>query len=588
MAEKEFIETVYKGIAASPGVAHGPAFIFQRKELDIPRYQVPPEKREEEIARFEASLLVTRRQISAIRAEIEEKLGEDEAQIFDAHQLVLEDRALIEETEREVLESGLNIEQCFHKVASHYIEAFANIDDDYIKERVSDIRDVSRRVLHNLMGRTDVGIGLLPEPKVIVSDDVSPSDTANFDVAKVLAVVTDQGGRTSHAVIMARSINVPAVVGLNNLSFQVAPGTPLIVDGYDGLVIAYPSDTTLFRYGKIQLERENNLQRFRRSRHLPAQTIDGHLRPVRLNVEGNENEDILRGSGASGVGLFRTEALFMRGEIFPNEDEQYQAYRRILETCAPEPVVIRTLDLGGDKNPESSLFGHQEANPFMGYRAIRFCLEEPAIFKTQMRAILRAAVHGNARIMYPMITSVREVEQANRLLQECKEELSLTSHAFRADVPVGIMMETPAAAMIAELLAAQSQFFSIGTNDLIQYLLAVDRVNSRIAHLYEPNHPAVTRSLHTIIKAAREREIPVSVCGEMAGDPLYTALLLGLGATEISVSAGAVAELKFLIRSIRLDEAQNLAQRVLQASDNDTAIQLLQEYHRNCQKQQAE
>lgn len=556
-------EIVLRGIAASPGVAHGPAFVFLKRELEITRYYVPPEKREEQIARFDHALLETRRQISAIRSEIEEKLGDEEAQIFDAHQLVLEDRALIDETERELHETGYNIEYCFHKVANRYIEAFSNIDDEYIKERVSDIKDVARRLLNNLMGKADMDLSQLSSEKVIVTDDLAPSDTANLERARVAAVVTDQGSRTSHAVIMARSVNVPAVVGLHNITSLVNPDDILIVDGYDGLVIVNPSEQSLFRYGKIRLERQNVQRLFRASIHLPAVTKDGREIKLMLNVEGSESNEVLTRSGAAGIGLFRTESLFLKRDGFPTEEEQYRVYRRVVEAVNPFPVTIRTLDLGGDKTPAGKHMQYDEANPFMGFRAIRFCLENTQVFREQLRAILRASHHGNVKIMYPMICGCDELVAANKLLEECKAELAAEGVPYDSSLCVGSMIEIPSAAYSADILSKHCSFFSVGTNDLIQYMLAVDRVNDRIAHLYEPNHPAIVRTLKHIIDAGHRGGLPVSVCGEMAGDPMYAPLLLGMGADELSVGAGSLPEIKYLIRNVTFKDMQALGEAAL-------------------------
>lgn len=574
-------EIILKGIAASAGVAHGPVQLFLRKELDIPQRAVPPEHREEEIARFERGLMETRRQISAIRAEIEEKLGDEEAAIFDAHQLVLEDRALIEETIREVIESGCNIEYCFQRVANRYIDAFSRIEDEYLKERVADIRDVSRRLLCTLLGINDSGLGRLTAPAVIVGDDLTPSDTANLDKSKVLAIITDLGSRTSHAVIMARSIDIPCVVGLKNITDLVRPGEVVLVDGMDGVVIVNPGGESLHRYGKLREEREFIRRRFYEAKDLPSETRDGRPICLRLNIDGNEDLPSLKYYGGTGVGLFRTEGLFLNSHGFPDEEAQYQAYRRVIEAMAPHSVTIRTLDLGGDKNPHNSLYGYEEANPFMGFRAIRFCLENPEVFKEQLRAILRASAFGPVKVMYPMISSCEEVIAANHLLEDCRRELRAAGVAFDEGMEVGSMIEIPSAAVITDLLADHCDFFSIGTNDLIQYLLAVDRVNDRIAHLYEPNHPAVMRTLQFIFKAGHVRGIPVSVCGEMAGDPLYAALLVGMGATELSLSGSLLPAIKYLIRSVSQEQCRSLAQEVLKARTPAEISARLQAFYRD-------
>ncbi|MBN1403809.1 MAG: phosphoenolpyruvate--protein phosphotransferase [Opitutales bacterium] len=574
-------EIQIRGIAASPGVSHGPAFVFVKKELEIVRFIVAPDKREEQVARFEGALLQTKQQLRTLRCEIEEKLGDKEAQIFDAHQMVLEDRALIDAVEKEIFENGYNIEYAFHTVSNRYVEAFSNIDDDYIKERVADIKDVSRRLLHNLMGRTEMEMEGFTSAHILVSDDVSPSDTVRIDRNRVSAIVTDQGSRTSHAVIMARSINVPAVVGLHDITQRVKHGDILIVDGFEGLVIINPSEQSLFRYGRIRAQKQNAQNLFQSTLHLPALTSDGAEVKMLLNVDGSESADQLLRSGAEGVGLYRTENLFLMGDGLPSEQEQYEHYRRIVETMRPRPVTIRTLDIGGDKQMSGNMLTVDESNPFMGFRAIRLCLEYKDVFKDQLRAILRASAHGNVKIMYPMISSVKELVAANLLLEESKGELRERGQAFDDGVEVGSMIEIPGAAYVADHLAKHCKFFSIGTNDLIQYVLAVDRVNDRVAHLYEPNHPAVMRTLKFIFDAGRKAGIPVSVCGEMAGDPAYAALLFAMGADELSVSAGSLPEIKYFIRNITKKGAVEVMDRVLDMEDPAEISNLLHDFYAN-------
>lgn len=564
MSEKE--EIILRGVAAAPGVAHGPVFIFRQKDLEIPAYKIAEENLPEEIERFEQALLQTRQQIIGIRNQIASKLGEDEAQIFDAHLLVLEDKALIEETIRETEKSRYNIDHVFQSVSSRYIEAFLKIDDEYIQERVADIRDVSKRLLHNLMGRTPNIIGRFAAARVIVSEDLAPSDAAAFEKDKVLGLVTDLGGRTSHAVIMARSLDVPAVVGLHDISQKVDIGDTVLVDGFSGRVVVNPSEDTLFQYGKLKHRQETIREIFRQASQEPSVTRDGRHITLSANIEGVEDVEDVQRVGAEGVGLYRTEILFLRENDFPGEEEQYRAYREVVERVAPHPVIIRTLDLGGDKTVHD-YFEEHENNPFMGFRAIRFCLEHPTIFRQQLRAILRASAHGKVKIMYPMISGLAELLQANEHLEACRQELSGRGTAFDPEMPVGSMIEIPSAAYIADHLAEHCDFFSVGTNDLIQYLLAVDRINDRIAHLYEPSHPAILRTLRHIFEVGRQNDIEVGVCGEMAGDPLYAALLLGMGATRLSASPAAIPELKFLCRNMELRRAQDLAESVLSLRD---------------------
>jgi phosphotransferase system enzyme I (PtsI) len=578
MAENS--EQVFEGIAVSPGLGRAPAYLFYHGEMEIPRYPVPPERLEEEVARFEQGLLATRRQISAIRTELEEKVGQEEASIFDAHQLVLEDRALIEDTITEVVETGLNIEFCLHSVANRYLEAFAQIDDDYIKERASDIRDVTKRLISNLLGHDEkVQQSVAGRHFVLIAKDLSPSDTALLNAAEVKAIVTEQGSFTSHSVIMARSLNIAAVVGVHGLYEQAGPDDEVLVDGYSGRVYLNPSAETLERYGRLETEKRFLWERYEAERGLDCVTADGHKYPLMLNVEGFEAEDRLKGSGANGVGLLRTENLFMSAQGFPDEERQFLFYAELVRKMAPHPVTIRTLDLGGDKNPHRSLTDYSEANPFMGLRGIRFCLENPAVFKEQLRAILRASRFGPVKILYPMVCNLEEMRFANKLLTEAKAELRASNQAFDEQIPVGAMIEVPSAAVIVDMLAEEADFFSIGTNDLVQYMLAVDRINDRISYLYDGNHPAIIRTLNFIFEQGRLAGRPVNVCGELAGDPLYAPLLIGLGVDYLSVSMGQLALVKFLIRRIRVADAKRLATRVLASTDPIKTSKLLHDFH---------
>ena len=569
-------ELIVQGIAASPGIAHGQVFLHVERELEMPAYQVEPDKRTDEIARLDRSLMVTRQQIQKIKAEVEKNLGADEAQIFDAHLLVIEDQALITETIRELHTTGDNIERCFDRVARRYIEAFSRIDDEYLRERAGDIRDIAQRVLKNLLGQSAAPtLGKLTERRVIVATDVSPSDTAGLDRAHALAIVTDSGSKTSHAVIVARSMQVPAVVGTRDFTKRARDGDWVLVDGYEGVIILHPSEQTLFRYGKIQLQKKSFEHRLLEASRLPSVTRDGVAVPLRANIEGAKEIAQVREFCGEGVGLFRTEFLFLDSVRMPTEDEQYAAYRAVAEAFAPAPVVIRTLDLGADKPMAGGahLFS-KENNPFLGYRAIRFCLDQVGIFTAQLRAIRRASAHGRVHLMYPMISGREELGRANAVLDECKAELKKKGVPFDAKLMVGSMIEIPSAAVTADLLARDCDFFSIGTNDLIQYLLAIDRVNDRIAHLYEPTHPAVLRTLKHVVGQAHQRRLKVSVCGEMAGDPVYAALLLGLGVDELSMSPPLLPAVKYLVRAMKLTDAKKLAKDAL-SMDSPKAIQAL-------------
>lgn len=579
MSRPEKQELIFTGIAASPGLARGYLHLLAHGEVDVPHYRVEPERQEEEIARFEQGLLKTKREIASIRAEVEEKVGEDEAAIFDAHQLVLEDRALIEDTINEVVNTGMNIEYCLHRVANRYVEAFAQIDDAYIKERAADIRDVTRRLLNNLLGNDSAVTGLPDHPYVLLARDLSPSDAALLNSRQVLAIITELGSFTSHSVIMARSLNIAAVVGVHGLFELAEPGDEVLVDGYQGLVFLNPTAVTLEQYGKLESQKRFLAECFEAERQVPARTADGTEFAIMLNVEGIESVEQLQGSGADGVGLMRTENLFLTARGFPDEEEQFVHYRELAQRMAPHPVTIRTLDLGGDKNPHSSLTDYHEVNPFMGYRGIRFCLENPEVFKQQLRAILRASHYGKVRILYPMICNLDELLRANSLLEEAREELCQAGIPFDGKLQRGAMIEVPSAAVIVDLLAQECEFLSIGTNDLIQYLLAVDRTNDRISYLYDANNPAVMRTLNDIFQKGKALGVPVSVCGELAGDPYYAPVLIGMGASELSMSLGQLSHVKFLVRRVHIDAARRLVDRILRGDSAEAIKRLLTDFY---------
>ncbi|GAB4274737.1 MAG: phosphoenolpyruvate--protein phosphotransferase [Opitutales bacterium] len=572
-------EIVLQGIAASPGLAYGPSFIFLQKEFEVPRFDVPEDERDGEVQRFENALLTTRTEINELRAQVADKLGEEEAQIFDAHMLVLEDRALIEETIREHKETGFNIEHCFNTVARRYIDAFGRIDDEYIKERVTDIRDVTRRLMQKLLGYRGLGIDQWDQARIVVSEYISPSDTAALDRERVLAMLTNGGSRTSHAVIMARSLQVPAVVGMHDVTERVKTGDMLFVDGYEGLVVVNPSEATRLRYQKMRETRSRVRAVFQQACEEEAVCQDKHRFHLLANVEGEEDLGETSRNAAEGVGLYRTENLFLKQEQFPSEEGQFVVYKKMVEALEGKPITIRTLDLGGDKSLATCLFPEKEENPFMGFRAIRFCLEYSHLFKDQLRAILRASAFGKVKILYPMICCVNEVIQANRFLEEAKNELRERGLDFDASIEVGSMIEVPSAAYTIDLLAEHCAFFSIGTNDLIQYMLAVDRVNDRIAHLYQPNHPAVLRTIRHVVDQAHKKGVEVALCGEMAGDPLYAPLLMGMGLDALSLSPSSLPEIRYLLRKTSFKEAQALAKRVLEESNAKITFDLLRRYY---------
>ncbi|HEY1764024.1 MAG TPA: phosphoenolpyruvate--protein phosphotransferase [Opitutaceae bacterium] len=574
-------ETIVQGISASQGIAYGQIFVYLQSEVVIPSYQVEPEKRIDEIARFDKALLATRQQISKIRDEVEKNLGKNEALIFDAHLLVLEDEALISETIRESETTGRNIESCFDAVSKRYIQAFSEIDDEYLRERAGDIRDVAQRVLQNLLGQGENSLANLVKGKIVIANDLSPSDSAAIDRGSGLGIVTDSGSKTTHAVIVARSMQVPAVVGVRDLTKRVKSGDWAIVDGYDGIVILNPSEQTLFRYGKIQSRKKSFQNRLLEANRQKAVTLDGIELSLMANIENVEEVAEVKQYFAQGVGLFRTEYLYLQSARIPSEQEQFVAYKTVVEGLAPEPVIIRTLDLGGDKPMASnpSLF-HKEDNPFMGFRAIRFCLENRDLFKDQLRAILLASHFGKTKVMYPMISGAEEMAQANLLLEECKTELRSRSQPFDESLEVGAMIEIPSAAATIDLLEKQCDFFSVGTNDLIQYLLAIDRGNDRIAHLYEPTHPAVLRTLKRIVDDAHLLGVPVGVCGEMGGDPVFAPLLFGLGVDSLSMAPRLLPAVKFAVRAMKMSDATALAAEALRMTSAREIYAKCEEFHK--------
>jgi len=555
-------ERVLKGIPVSAGVCHGKVLVLRKTELAIPETPVAPSEVAHQIHRFEQALVATRQEILEVQKQVNTALGAKDASIFEAHLLVLEDPTLIESVTNLIEQKKIAAESAFNQFAVRYTATLAAIDDDYLRERAADMRDVTARVLNNLLGHPQQELRNLTEQCIVIAEDIPPSMVATLDKTKVIGFATDVGSKTSHTAIMARSLQIPAVVGLQDASDKVENGEHVLVDGYNGVLIINPTDQTLFEYGQLVRRHVTMEEKLKDIQGLPAVTIDGAKVTLAANIEQTSDVDAVKFYGADGVGLFRTEYLFINRESLPTEEEQYVAYRKVAAELKPAPVIIRTLDLGGDKFL-SHLALPQEMNPFLGWRAIRFCLEEKDIFRAQLRAILRASAEGNVKMMYPMVTCVDEVLKANEYVEEFKAELRAEGKPFDDKMDIGIMVEIPSAALAASILAKHVKFFSIGTNDLIQYSLAVDRLNEKIAHLYEPTHPAILRLIKMTADAAKKQGIWCGICGEMAGDPMLTPLLLGLGVDELSAAPPLLPWVKLLIRRLKMSDAKALAEFAL-------------------------
>jgi phosphotransferase system enzyme I (PtsI) len=557
-------EKSFRGTAVSAGVCRGKILVLHRARHIISRREIPAAEIVDEIKRFEQVLVQTRKQINEVQRRVHQNMSGSEGDIFDAHLLMLEDRVVIDEVIRQIRDEKTNADYAFHSVCERYVAAMEGAEDDYLRERAADMRDLTGRVLDNLLEVKDsFDLKHLTEPCILVSHDLSPSTTAQLDKKLVLGFATDIGGRSSHTAIMARSLDIPAVVGLQTISDELENGDYALLDGYNGMVIVNPTDKTLFEYGQLEKNKATLDEKLREIRLQPAVTLDGKAIQLSANIEDQHDVESVLAHGAEGVGLFRTEFLFINRDTPPNEEDQYQVYRQVAAALKPQSVIIRTLDLGGDKFV-SSLQLAQEMNPFLGWRAIRFCLAQPELFCAQLRAILRASAEGNVKMMYPMISGLDELNQANALVDRCKAELRAKHIPFDENMEIGVMIEIPSAVLIAEALAKRAKFFSIGSNDLIQYTLAADRTNEKVSHLYEPTHPAIIRLIKLTVDAAHKHGIWTGVCGEIGGDPVLTPLLIGLGVDELSASPPVIPEVKYMIRRVKTSEAQALAEFALQ------------------------
>ena len=572
-------ELKFTGIATSIGSAYGKAFLVERSERFVPCYDISDSQIDGEIRRFEQALMKARSDIYALKEELSQKIGEDESAIFDAHLLVLEDSAIINEVYSLLRSSKKNIDHCYAEVVNRFISAFEEISDPFIKERISDIKDVSKRVISNLLGRDDTPAMNLGEPVILISSDFSPSDFALIDKTKVLGIISEKGSQTSHTSILARSLRVPCVVGISAETLGVKSGDTILLDGYKGCVFINPSQKTQKEYTEIASIRREIEKIFDSSIPYPCETSDGHKFSLEINIASPADIDAYKHMASiDGVGLFRTEALFMDNNAFLSEDEQFEAYKEAVEKAAGKEVVIRTLDLGGDKNLALLKEHRREENPFMGYRAIRFCLDRVDLFTAQLKAILRASACGKAAVLFPMVSGINELTKCCDILEQAKLALKNEGKPFDENIKVGAMIEVPSAAMIIDILADKCDFISIGTNDLIQYLLAVDRVNDKVAHLYNPANPAVIRTLDKIVSDGKAAGLKVAVCGEIAADPIFAILLIAMGVDCLSMASGAVSEIKFLLRKVSFKELQALKEEVLRQKRSRDILAILRRF----------
>lgn len=573
-------ETTLEGLALSPGIIIGRVWLIDNQKARAIKKSIAEKDVEREIRRLQKAVEESKKQLTKIKKEVFSEEQKDHQYIIDAHLMMLEDKMLIEDSISNIRNEKVCAEWAISTVINELKKIFENIDDYYLRERGGDIDHVGDRILKNLIGEEQTQLSNINEKVVVVAHDLSPADTAQMDKEKIVGFAIDIGGKTSHTSIVARALEIPAVGGLEEITALVETGDHIIVDGLKGRVVLNPGRELFQKYLKRQQKYNYIEKEIYKYADLPAETLDGTRIRIAGNIEMIEEIPSLISHGGEGIGLYRTEFLYIGRSEAPSEEEHYNVYCDVIKKVAPHAVTIRTLDVGMDKM--IPYFNHPvELNPAMGVRSIRFCLKEPEIFKTQLRAILRASAHGDIRVMFPMISGVLELRMAKKMLEEAKSELERDGLSFNKDIKTGIMVEIPSAAMTADILAKEVDFFSIGTNDLIQYALAIDRVNEHVAYLYEPLHPAILRTVKGIVEAAHDAGIKVSMCGEMASDPTYSFILLGLGLDELSMNAFSIPRVKKVIRNISIKDANAITEKVLSLATEDEIKDYLKETIRN-------
>lgn len=571
---------IYKGIAGSEGIAAGRAYVYKNEQAEIDKASISAESITVELNRLDEGIRNSKAQLEELKVRVAAELDEGKAQIFEAHMMMLEDPEFVDAIKTAIKTDLANAAYAVLKTADFYISIFENIEDAYMRERAADIKDISSRLIRNIAGVSLQGLSGIGAPVIVVAHDLTPSDTALMNKHLVLGFTTDIGGGTSHTAIMARSLGIPAVLGMGDISRKISDGDYVIIDGLEGLVIINPDNEQQAEYKQKIREYREYRENLENQAYLPAVTIDGRRVEIAGNIGTPEDIDSVRTNGGDGVGLFRTEFLYMNRNALPTEEEQYDEYRKAAVGLEGKPIIIRTLDIGGDKKL-SYLPLPEEMNPFLGWRAIRICLERKDIFKTQLRAILRASISGNILIMFPMISGVGEVREAKKVLEEAKTELRSENIRFDENIKVGIMVEIPSAAMTADVIAKEVDFFSIGTNDLCQYSLAVDRMNPKVSKLYQPLHPGILRLIKNVIDESHKHGKFTGMCGEMAGSIEACVILLGLGLDEFSMSAVSIPVIKNIVRKISCEKAEVIAEHALAMETPEEVL----EYSREILKQ---